>query len=347
LMTMGLLTTSKEVEPLIPALQSNWLKVHVAFAILAYATFTVSACLAVLYLVRRGISFSKIAALICWILVFNMGIAGGRDAYKQGGFYMARTVTRTTADGTVKEFKDTTQDYEGGPMLTRVEKVPMATIPYWLSLFAFLISGFLLWFTRDSSKKIDGKFDNDEISEEMAFIRGGDLSPVGRGALRLSVALFVLFLAATIYGISQSEAITLRSNPYLLFLMVMSCFFVGTFTMIHFRYKSFLGKLPSAARLNELSYVGILFAFPFQTLLLVTGAIWAYFAWGRSWGWDPKETWALITWLTYLIYLHGKLLMRWKGPALSVLAIIGFVVLCFAFLGVNLVLSGLHSYGAA
>ncbi len=347
LMTMGFLTSSKEVEPLIPALQSGWLKIHVSFAILAYAAFTMSACLSVLYLVRRGISFSKIAAMICWISVFNMSIAGGRDAYKQGGFFMARTVTRAMPDGSVKEFKDTTQDYEGGPMVTRMEKVPMASVPFWLSLFAFLVAGFALWFKRNRNIKIDAKFDNDEISEEMAFRRGDDLTPVGRAALRTSVGAFILFLATTVYGIHISEAITLRSNPYLLFLMIMSCFFVGTFAMIHFRYRSFLGKIPSAARLNELSYVGILFGFPFQTLLLITGAIWAYFAWGRSWGWDPKETWALITWLLYLIYLHGKLLMRWKGPTLSVVAIIGFVILCFAFLGVNLVLSGLHSYGAA
>jgi ABC-type transport system involved in cytochrome c biogenesis permease subunit len=82
-------------------------------------------------------------------------------------------------------------------------------------------------------------------------------------------------------------------------------------------------------------------------LLLVTGAIWAYAAWGRSWGWDPKETGALITWIVYLIYLHGKLLLNWKPSILAVTALIGFAVMVFAFLGVNLVLSGLHSYGAA
>jgi ABC-type transport system involved in cytochrome c biogenesis permease subunit len=98
--------------------------------------------------------------------------------------------------------------------------------------------------------------------------------------------------------------------------------------------------------MHELSYKTILFAFPFQSLLLITGAIWAYYAWGRSWGWDPKETWAFITWIVFLIYLHGKLLMNWKSNTLSMLSIFGFIVMVFAFLGVNLVLSGLHSYGS-
>jgi len=347
LMTMGYLTPSKELEPLIPALQSNWLKIHVGFAILGYASFTVSACIAVLYLIRRGVSFSRIAALICWITVFNMGISGGRDAYQQGGFYMTRSIKRTLPDGKVVIVKDTYQDREGGPSIKRMEKVPYATVPFWVALLSFLFSGFLLWFKREPLVALSESEDSDNLSVDSALRRGADLSPLGRGALHWAFLSFLVFLISVVVGMRSNEFITIRSNPYLFFLMVMTCFFVGTFAMIHFRYKSFLEKLPTAARLNELSYVGVLFGFPFQTLLLVTGAIWAYFAWGRSWGWDPKETWALITWLAYLIYLHGKLLMRWKGSTLAVVSIIGFVILCFAFLGVNLVLSGLHSYGAA
>jgi ABC-type transport system involved in cytochrome c biogenesis permease subunit len=347
LMTMALLTPTKELEPLVPALQSGWLKIHVSFAILAYASFTTAACIAVLYLIRRGVSFSKIAALICWITVFNLMVAGGRDIYRQRGFYMARTVSRTLPDGKVVQARDTTQEYEGGPMVTKMEKVPFATVPYWLALASFLMAGFVLWFKRQPLVALPAGSDTDELTAAQAFQRGNDVSSWGRCALRTALGLFLLFLVLMTIGISESETITMASNPYLLFLMVMTCFFVGTFSMIHFRYQAFLLKLPSAARLNELSYVGVLFGFPFQTLLLITGAIWAYFAWGRSWGWDPKETWAFITWVAFLIYLHGKLLMKWKGPTLAVLTIIGFLILCFAFLGVNLVLSGLHSYGAA
>lgn len=85
-------------------------------------------------------------------------------------------------------------------------------------------------------------------------------------------------------------------------------------------------------------------AFPFLTLLIITGAIWAEYAWGSFWRWDPKETWALITWIVYLGYLHLVRARSWKGRKVLVAAIVGFAVVLFTFFGVNLLLSGLHSY---
>lgn len=127
-----------------------------------------------------------------------------------------------------------------------------------------------------------------------------------------------------------------------------ACFGVlHLFKNLTIRYPKVFKSLPLAQRLEELVYQNVLIAFTFQTLLIVTGAIWAKYAWGRSWGWEPKEVWALITWLVYLLYLHGRLVFAWKPNTLSALVIGGFIVLIFAFLGVNLVLSGLHSYGAA
>lgn len=85
-------------------------------------------------------------------------------------------------------------------------------------------------------------------------------------------------------------------------------------------------------------------AFPFLTLLIITGAIWAEYAWGSFWRWDPKETWALVTWLVYLSYLHLVRTRGWKGRKVLVAAIVGFAVVLFTFFGVNLLLAGLHSY---
>ncbi len=79
---------------------------------------------------------------------------------------------------------------------------------------------------------------------------------------------------------------------------------------------------------------------------LIFGAIWAENSWGRYWSWDPKETWALITWLVYAFYLHARLYKRFDRPAVNALAILGFIVTIFTFLGVNLLLAGLHSYGS-
>lgn len=99
--------------------------------------------------------------------------------------------------------------------------------------------------------------------------------------------------------------------------------------------------------LEDLTYKGIAFGFPIFTIGgLVFGAIWADQAWGRYWGWDPKETWSLITWFVYAFYLHAKFIRGWKGTKISMIAVIGFLVTIFTYLGVNLFLSGLHSYGS-
>lgn len=88
----------------------------------------------------------------------------------------------------------------------------------------------------------------------------------------------------------------------------------------------------------------ILFAMPFLTLLIVTGAVWAEYAWGSYWRWDPKETWSLITWIIYSIYLHGRIMKNWTVHRTMGLAVAGFVAVLFTFIGVNVLLPGLHSY---
>ena len=93
-----------------------------------------------------------------------------------------------------------------------------------------------------------------------------------------------------------------------------------------------------------LIYRIIAFAFPFMTLGIITGAIWADKAWGSYWSWDPKETWSLITWLVYAAFLHARYNNKWKGTVTAIMSIIGFLVVMFTYLGVNFFLKGLHSY---
>ncbi|MFZ5626145.1 MAG: c-type cytochrome biogenesis protein CcsB [Bacillota bacterium] len=106
-------------------------------------------------------------------------------------------------------------------------------------------------------------------------------------------------------------------------------------------------ELPRAALLDELSYRFIAFGFPLMSLVIITGAVWAEFAWGRYWSWDPKETWSLITWLVYSAYLHARLTYGWKGRRAAWMAIIGFLTVLFTYFGVNILLPGLHSYSGS
>ena len=105
-------------------------------------------------------------------------------------------------------------------------------------------------------------------------------------------------------------------------------------------------RLPSFELLDDLMYKAIAIGFAFFTIATVLGALWAADAWGGYWSWDPKETWALIVWLNYAAWLHMRLMKGLRGAVSAWWALVGLAVTTFAFLGVNMFLSGLHSYGA-
>ena len=106
-----------------------------------------------------------------------------------------------------------------------------------------------------------------------------------------------------------------------------------------------LKVFPTLDQLDQLAYKSVAVGFPAFTLATILGAAWAAEAWGGYWSWDPKETWALIVWLVYGAYLHARVSHGWHGKALAWWAVAGFLVTIFCFLGVNMYLSGLHSYG--
>ncbi len=122
-----------------------------------------------------------------------------------------------------------------------------------------------------------------------------------------------------------------------------SFFVVGFVAAIYYLAVKDEGKKRGAERIL---YTSIAIGYPiFTTGALIFGAIWAEVAWGAYWSWDPKETWALITWFTYTAFLHSRLVKRLRGKVSAYLSIIGFAFTMFTFFGVNFLLSGLHSYG--
>ena len=103
-------------------------------------------------------------------------------------------------------------------------------------------------------------------------------------------------------------------------------------------------RVPDSGSLDAMAYRVNAFVFPLWTFAVIAGAIWAEDAWGRYWGWDPKETWAFITWLVYAGYLHARATAGWRGRKAAVLGLVGFACFLINFFGVNLFASGLHSY---
>lgn len=106
----------------------------------------------------------------------------------------------------------------------------------------------------------------------------------------------------------------------------------------------FLARVPSLATIDRFAYRAHAFAFPIWTFTIAAGSIWAEYAWGRYWGWDPKETWSLVTWVVYAAYLHARATAGFKGRNAALIALVGIASFWFNFVGVNLLVSGLHSY---
>jgi cytochrome c-type biogenesis protein CcsB len=110
------------------------------------------------------------------------------------------------------------------------------------------------------------------------------------------------------------------------------------------RWGDIMRRLPSAASLDKFAYRMNALVFPLWTFTIIAGAIWAQAAWGRYWGWDPKETWAFITWVAYACYLHARATAGWKGRKAAYLALVAFGCFLFNYYGVNIFVSGKHSY---
>jgi cytochrome c-type biogenesis protein CcsB len=139
-------------------------------------------------------------------------------------------------------------------------------------------------------------------------------------------------------------ATSLAASPFILSGLVAGIFVSLLYLMLVWRRNDLERLLPSADNLDRITYKTICIAFPLLTLMIAAGAYWANRTWGSYWSWDPKETWAAITWLVYAGYLHMRITRGWRGRRAAYFAILGFGVVMFTFFGVTYLLSGLHAY---
>lgn len=179
------------------------------------------------------------------------------------------------------------------------------------------------------------------------------------GALVLGVSLFVLGLSLSSY--TPAGPLVPALNTFWKYIHVTSImvaaamFMVGAAAAALYLVKEraerngtvgpVLARFPVAARIDQLAFRVNAVGFPLWTFgALISGPIWAHYAWGRYWGWDPKEVWALITWVVYAGYLHARVTAGWKGRRASYLALAGFVTFIISYYVINLFVSGQHSY---
>ena len=166
-------------------------------------------------------------------------------------------------------------------------------------------------------------------------------------ALQVTMVKYaILFIFATLF----SRVLFVNNWTLALLVAIPLClvFFVIVYLIYNMKAESktrLLDRFPESRVLDELGYQLILLGFLFLSIGIITGAVWANSAWGRYWGWDPKETWSLITWFVYATLLHARMTRGWHGRRIAYLSMVGFAAVIFTYFGVNL-LPGLHSYGA-
>jgi len=180
------------------------------------------------------------------------------------------------------------------------------------------------------------------------------LIPIANRAVFVSILLqimtLIMFLLRARDGSYPSLdadglfATSLAASPFILSALVGGTFISLLYLLLLWRRPDLERMLPEANALDSITYKTISIAFPLLTLMIAAGAYWANQTWGSYWNWDPKETWAAITWLVYAGYLHMRITRGWRGRRAAYFAILGFGVVMFTFFGVTYLLPGLHAY---
>jgi cytochrome c-type biogenesis protein CcsB len=164
-------------------------------------------------------------------------------------------------------------------------------------------------------------------------------------AAPLVPALQSYWLAIHVSAAASGEGMLMTSSVLTILYLVKVRWLARTAAGKPMRFINGLGaRLPEPAGLDKSAYRIVAFAFPIYTFGVICGAIWAEAAWGRYWGWDPKETWAFIAWVIYAAYLHARATAGWKGRNAGYINLLGFAAMTFNFFVINIFISGLHSY---
>lgn len=240
-------------------------------------------------------------------------------------------------------------------LLRKVSKSPLVTILNALSA-AFLLSETVMRSFQVKYVALLGTYDSLIFYAAVVLIlvtiydrqkRYVPAAPFRFGATVIALALAALASTPLIDAAARPPIPALRSGWLIIHValsFVGEAFFAMSFVTAILSLTKAAGE--KRVQYERLTYTGIVLGYPIFTLgALIFGAVWAENAWGRWWSWDPKETWALITWLVYTIFLHLRFVKKTSGRILALFSVIGFLCTLFTFFGVNYLLSGLHSYG--
>jgi cytochrome c-type biogenesis protein CcsB len=317
---MQLLRT--DVHPLVPALQSTWLHVHVTLAMLAYAACALSFALAMMFLIQDNMKTETFLAVTS---VSTIAI------------YASIVLTRFERWGGLSLVAWDAQNKQEVFISKGVRLFIVVPELGWLMLLATLVVAAPLVLYGLSRWKNDDIFL--AIANRAVFV-----------SILLQTMTLVMFLMRAREGNYPSLdadglfTTNLAASPFILSGLVGGIFISLLYLLLLWRRPDLERLLPDANTLDRITYKTICIAFPLLTLMIAAGAYWANQTWGSYWNWDPKETWAAITWLVYAGYLHMRITRGWRGRRAAYFAILGFGVVMFTFFGVTYLLPGLHAY---
>jgi cytochrome c-type biogenesis protein CcsB len=353
---------------LMPILDSYWRPIHVGVAALSYGVALVCFAVAVVYLLKDNV---KVEAMAIWSSIFAISVFGTISNFSvfTEGVYRAGTFTPNPAGGkpfnaffrlelphvgsllviagvlllgvivlfSVYLYKQNEQAKKFGHLLLKLSLVAQ------ILAVVFWVSG--IKSTTDVQARLQAQLEKQpsqfvsvgrEIAakqnlsaQEFAAITPKQLEQAGRQHFQMN---------------GDKMFLSLNTNP-VEFAGLLTAL-AGTFFVILFAFRTdkLRERLPGLESLDNLMYKTACLAFAGLAMLLITGAIWANESWGRPWGFDSKETGALVAWLTYAAFLHTRISRGWKGRSSAYFAILGFLLVIFTYLGVSYLLPGLHSY---
>ncbi len=355
-----------------PVLDSYWRPIHVGVASLSYGVTMVCFAIAVSYLLKDGVKIEKMAM---WTSVFALCVIGTVSRYTvftnftyQAGLFMpvegARkpilTPFRLDIPYVGEILAIASLSLVGAiiafALYTAYQNKKAQVVGHWLFKTAFvaLVAGIVLLCVQVSSitdaparlkaqlakspeqlayagkAAVQNELKSEQITiQEAQNFTPQDYTQFGQRALE--------FYAPKLF-------LSLRTNPVELVGLITAAVGLLFVILFSFRTERLLESLPSLETLDAMMYKTAGLSFAGLAILLITGAIWANESWGRPWGWDSKETGALVAWLCYAAFLHTRISRGWSGRSSAYFAIVGFLLVIFTYLGVSYLLPGLHSY---
>ncbi|MFN0088382.1 MAG: cytochrome c biogenesis protein CcsA [Blastocatellia bacterium] len=347
-----------------PVLDSYWRPIHVGVASMSYGIALVSFALAVMYLLKDGVKIEAMAVAVAGFVI--VGFAGFSQSYDRLGLFK-----ENISLGSISYRMNAVLPGPRGVFNTG-GRVAVPWVGELITLSLILLAAaavcFLLYLYRNSeSAKRYGHlamkasvlplviatvalFSQVRSMGPVGGLIGNDqLHAIGKTLLRdRAVGMPYDQVVAQGAGWMQNNrgalALSVQGNPVEVASLVSALGVILFIILFSFRTEKIRERLPALEKIDSLTYKLVGVAFAGLAILLVTGAVWANESWGRYWGWDAKETGALVAWLCYGGYLHSRIAHGWGGRRSAYFALVGFLLVLFTYLGVSYLLPGLHSY---